>query len=288
MAHLLRSVILTIAAVSAGTLAAAQPSSQPSPPPAASPRTTSSPAPGVSPRQPAAPTIEPDAVAALGRMSAYLKSLKAFVVRARATTDEVLDTGQKIQLDSVVDIRARPPDRLRADVTSERKQRTFYYDGRTLTVFAPRVKYYATVAAPPTIVELLDVAEQKYGIDMPLTDLFHWGTERAPAGALIGAIDVGPAQVDGAECEQYAFRQGDVDWQVWIQKGADPVPRKLVITTTQDPAQPQHVAILAWDVAPSLDESSFAFVPPADATRIVIKETTAAPDGGSSAPGGRN
>jgi len=41
-----------------------------------------------------------------------------------------------------------------------------------------RVNYYATVPAPPTIAELVDRLEKKFGIDLPLVDLFYWDTPR--------------------------------------------------------------------------------------------------------------
>jgi len=46
-----------------------------------------------------------------------------------------------------------------------------------------RVNYYATVPAPPTIAELVDRLEKKFGIDLPLVDLFygiHPGFTRGP------------------------------------------------------------------------------------------------------------
>ena len=54
------------------------------------------------------------------------------------------------------------------------------------------------------------------------------------------AVDIGPSAVDGMTCEQYAFRQEGVDWQIWIQLGDFPLPRKLVIRTLTDDAKPQH------------------------------------------------
>ena len=44
-----------------------------------------------------APTIDPDAIAALNKMGTYLRSLKAFQIRAAITTENVLDDGQKVQ-----------------------------------------------------------------------------------------------------------------------------------------------------------------------------------------------
>jgi hypothetical protein len=151
------------------------------------------------------------------------------------------------------------------------KHREFFYDGKTFTLFGRRVNYYATVPAPPTLRELIVVLAEKYGIEVPLSDLFFWGTEDSRAATLRSAIDLGPATVGGTECEQYALRQEGVDWQVWIQKGDAPLPRKLVITTTSDPAQPQYVSVLKWNLNPKLNDATFSFSPPPGAMRIVLE-----------------
>ena len=59
-------------------------------------------------------------------------------------------------------------------------------------------------------------------------------------------------------------------WQLWIERGKTPLPRKMVITTTQEASQPQYVALLKWDLAPKLDDAVFKFVPPKDAKRIAF------------------
>jgi hypothetical protein len=59
-----------------------------------------------------------------------------------------------------------------------------------------------------------------------------------------------------------------VDWQIWIERGERPVPRKLVVTSTDQKTQPQHQVVMRWDLAPHLDERTFTFVPPQDAHRI--------------------
>jgi hypothetical protein len=101
----------------------------------------------------------------------------------------------------------RRPNHLRAEVLSDRKQRTFFYDGKTLTLYAPRVNYYASVGAPPTIAELLQVLDQKYGVEMPLADLFLWGTDKDGIADIKVATYIGPGYVGGVDCEHYAFRQ---------------------------------------------------------------------------------
>jgi len=231
----------------------------------------------------AAGGIDPDAVAALDRMGTFLRTLQAFQVQAAISSEDVLADGEKIQLDSIANLVAQRPNRVRLEVTNDRQQRTFFYDGKTFTLWAPRSTYFASVPAPPTINELADQLEAKYDIELPLVDLFRWGGTRSDADALTAAKDIGPSEVGGTTCEQYAFRQKGVDWQLWIQSGDYPLPRKVVLTTTTDEARPQYSATYTWNLAPSFDASAFAFVPPQEAHRIVFEQalpTRAEPLGG--------
>lgn len=218
------------------------------------------------------PAVEPDAVAALHRMGAYLRTLKAFQVQAVTTKEDVLDDGQKIQFAGAIDLVARMPDRLRAEVANDRRERLYLYDGKSFTLWARRVNYYATIAAPPTIGQLADLLEAKYGMEVPLVDLFRWGVPGRHTTPLTAAMDVGPSQVGGVTCEHYAFRQDGLDWEIWIQRGDYPLPRKLVLTTLTDETRPQYTATFTWNLAPSVNDAAFVFDPPPGVTRIVLTE----------------
>jgi hypothetical protein len=224
--------------------------------------------------QGADPGRDASAVAALERMGTYLRSLKAFQVAASISTEDVLDDGLKAQYASEVDLVAVQPDRFRARVTSDRADRMFFYDGKGFTFYARRLNYYATAQAPATIRELADRLDERYGIDVPLVDLFRFGPESALA--VTKAVDLGPSEVAGTTCRHYAFRQEGIDWQIWIQEGDFPLPRKLVITTTTDAARPQYAVDYAWNLAPSVNDAAFRFVPPPGAQRIVFAADAAA------------
>jgi hypothetical protein len=232
-----------------------------------------------------APAVDPAAVAALNRMSTYLRGLKDFAILSETSTDEVLDSGQKVKRIGVTQLEVRRPDGMRAETRTDEDTKQYFYDGKTFTIFGPATGYYASFAAPPTLGELVDVAERRYGVDFPLADLFAWGTDKNPSTALKSALRLGPSTVRGIACDHFAFRQADVDWQVWIERGDSPLPRKMVITTTSERAQPEHEVVLSWDLAPRLDNTKFSFVPPPDAHKVDFEAARAA--GGSMPRQGR-
>lgn len=220
------------------------------------------------------PDIDAKAMSGLQKMATYLKSLKAFRVQAVTTDEDVLEDGQKIQYSESVDILASTPSHLRAEVLSDRRERILFFDGKTATLYAPRMGYYASIGAPPTIAELAKTLDNAYDLSIPLEDLFLWGTAGWNSAPIESVMDVGPSVVDGTTCEQYALRQKDIDWQIWVQLGSYPLPRRIVISTRTDPERPQHTAVYTWDLAPSFNDAAFTFTPPPGVHRVPLAKAS--------------
>jgi hypothetical protein len=83
-------------------------------------------------------------------------------------------------------------------------------------------------------------------------------------------VVIGTGRVAGIECEHLGFHQAGADWQLWIEKGDRPLPLKLVITTLDEPSQPQHAVVLTWNLSPTIGAAMFTFAPPEGSQRIVI------------------
>lgn len=226
---------------------------------------------------PEEPVVEQEAIDALKAMGTYLRTLKAFEVVSDFTVEEVLDDGQKIMNSGAATYLARLPDRLAVDLYTDTMDREFYYDGKTLTMYGPKIGYYGSVPAPATIGETLEMASERYGIEVPLADLFAWGTDEDGTADLTSAFFVGVSQIGDTACDHYAFRQEGADWQLWIEPDDTPLPCRVVITATDDEMLPQYVSTLTWTLDPPLEEADFIFVPPEGANKIPLKELP--PDG---------
>jgi hypothetical protein len=220
------------------------------------------------------PAVDRGALEALNKMSAYLRTLPTFQVTSQTVREVVDDSDQKLQLLGSTSYKVKRPDSFIIEIAEDRKVRQVFYDGKTLTLFSPRMGYYASVPAPPTIAGVLKLAADKYDISVPLEDLFVWGTDADWRGDLTYGYVVGYSRVAGQDADQYAFRQKGVDWQIWIARGDKPVPLRVVITAADDAARPQFESSLTWDTAPQFAANTFAFTPPAGATPIVIKSAS--------------
>jgi hypothetical protein len=221
-------------------------------------------------KPPAAPVVSSEIRAGLARMAKAMNALTSFQVKADLTTEEVLTNGQKLQSSTELTADTRRPDRLFVSASSERRARRYYYDGKTLTVYGPRTHYYASVDAPPTTYQMLKAVSDKFGVDTPLLDLFEWGSGAVDLDKVTSAMYAGADRIGGHTCDQVAFRQPGVDWQLWISRNDPALPCKLVITSTDDPAQPQTTMILTWTTNSQFADDHFVFTPPPNAQRIVL------------------
>lgn len=217
---------------------------------------------------PAREPVDPDSVAALQRMSTFLTSLNSFRLTSTSSLDVVTNDDQRLQIDSVAKYQVKKPG-IAIDFQNDLKPRQFYYDGKQFTIYSPKLGYYATVPAPPTNREFLKELHAKTGIVLPLEDLFRWADgDDEDIRKLTSGFNVGTATIDGVPTDHWAFRQADFDWEVWIQQGPQPLPRKLVIIDRTDESKPGFTARLNWELNPTIPESAFTFTPDAKATRI--------------------
>ncbi len=219
------------------------------------------------PAQPAG--IDPQAEKLLKTSMAFLAAQKRFTVDTRNTIEVVLTSGQKLQFGTAATGSVQRPNKLRAERKGDLVDQLFLYDGKSLTLYNPGQKYYATVAAPGTVEQMLDFARTSLDIIAPGSDLLYANAYEVLMENVTSGFVVGKSVVEGARCDHLAFRGAGVDWQIWIQEGAQPLPRKWVITSTDIAGSPQfEVVMTKWNLAPQFGEKTFAFTPGKGARKV--------------------
>ncbi len=224
---------------------------------------------------PKANLVDGNSIQALKDMGSYLQTLQRFQATLNLSSESVLEDGEKLQQSATAEIQVKRPNKLRAIMTSARATRDLIYDGKTVTLYTPALKYYATTDAADNILGMIHQMEDKYGLQIPLEDLFLWGTPNAPVDQIESAMNAGQDFIAQDLCNHYAFRQGKIDWQIWISAGNHPLPRKIVITNRSDEARPQSISLLSWNLAPTFTDAVFKFIPPKGASAIVIRPVDA-------------
>lgn len=210
------------------------------------------------------------AIAAVSEMGKQLRELKSFGIHANVAYDDVVSDDVLVQRNEEVTISVRVPDGLRAEIKGADLHRSITYDGQMVTVYGEALGYYAQFEAPATIRETLQQAAERHDLQLPLADLFFWGTDQDNLADVTAATMVGPANIGGRLCDQFVFAQEDVSWQIWITQGDTKLPCKLAIVDLSQPARPQYSAVIDMTPEATFDASAFSFSPPDGAQKIRI------------------
>ncbi|MFM1987274.1 MAG: hypothetical protein RJA99_231 [Pseudomonadota bacterium] len=222
--------------------------------------------------------VDPEAKRILKRSTDFLASQGRFSAETRSTIEIVLTSGQKLQFSNAVSMTARRPDRLWAQRRGDYVDQVFYYDGRTLTLHDPSRKVYASAPVPPSLDGMLDYARTRLDVIAPLGDFLQSDAYEVLTDGVTDAFVVGRSLVEGTRCVHIAFRAPHADWQVWIEEGARPLPRKIVITTRDVVNAPQFdVTVTRWDLSPKVDDRRFVFRPPAGSSTAEFLSPAGAP-----------
>jgi len=232
-----------------------------------------------------APALDPAATKILKRMTDYTGGLKQFSVRTQSTFEDVLDSGHRVDFDVSASVIVSRPNKIRAERKGELVDQVFYYDGKTVTLYNPTDKVYATVPAPGTFEEMFKFMDESLGIFIPVSDLVYRDAFPLLMQDVTLAKVVGKAFIGGVKCDHLLFSRPGVDFQVWVPDSGRPLPRKYVVTDTGTPELLSVTAVMSdWNLAPAVADVLFTFVPPKGAKAVnfmPLTVQTPTPEGGS-------
>jgi hypothetical protein len=202
-------------------------------------------------------------------MADFLDGLQQFSVQTQSTLEELHVSGHRIDRDLAANMTVKRPNKLRAARAGGLMDQRFFYDGKTLTMYNPAEKVYATEAAPATVEKMIDFARETVGILLPAADLVYRNAFPLLMQDVTLAVVVGKTVVGGVKCDHLLFSRPGVDFQVWIAEGKRPFPRKYVVTETGTPALLSITTVLSdWKTDPAADDAQFSFVPPKGTDKI--------------------
>ena len=212
-----------------------------------------------------------DSANLLKAMTDYTAAQKSISATFDSDIEVITPELQKIQFTSSGQLKLSRPDKLRVRRTGGYADVELVFDGKTVSLYGNNAKAYAQADMAGTIDQLVEGIQAKTGGAMPGTDLLLANSYDVLTSDVIEGHHVGQGVVDGVECEHLAFRGHDTDWQIWIQTGAQPIPRKYVITSKTLAAAPQYtLRIKEWKTDAIADADAFAFRPPEGATKVSL------------------
>ena len=218
---------------------------------------------------PAARAQSDDAGKILKAMSDYVSSQKDIVARFDSDIEVITPDLQKVQFTSSGEVQLSRPDKLRARRTGGYADVELVFDGKTLSVLGRNINAYAQLDASGSIDETIDRLRADFSVAIPGADLLLSKVYDELMMDVIEGKHIGQGVIDGIECEHLAFRNGDVDWQLWVEAGPRPIPRKYVITSKTIAGGPQYtLRIKEWKTDAQAAADTFKFQPPGDAKKV--------------------
>lgn len=220
------------------------------------------------------PDIDPKAAQVLKEMSDYLGNLSQFSFRSTNAVDVILENGQKITLFTSSRSLLRRPDRLMSERLGEKDQLQLFYDGQTVTLLDLNSGHYAQREFGGDLYEMLDYLRDNLEIELPAADLLYSDTYEGLMETAEAAIYIGTVELDGVLCHHLAFRAEDVDWQLWVEVGERPLPRRYAVVSKWIRGSPEFTVLLQeWETTTTLSDSMFRFKAPQGAKKIVFGDS---------------
>ena len=201
---------------------------------------------------------ELDPVTIVRRACDFIMQQQAMALTIADTMDHVQDSGQKILSHATRTIQLSRPAGLAAVAQGDDLDRRLWFDGETMTIVDRLENIYAQTKGPRTNDDMLDLLVEQLSVSLPLIDWFYSDPYATIADALQDGEYLGLMDLDGASCHHLSFSLDDADWQLWVDAGEDPVPRRLAITYTSAPEHPTYTArIESWQASPQFAEGTF-------------------------------
>ncbi|MET4690888.1 hypothetical protein ABIA19_006149 [Sinorhizobium fredii] len=212
---------------------------------------------------------EADARKVLKAMSDYVTGQQHVQLKYDVDIEVITPHLEKLQFASSGEAALSRPDKLRVTRTGGYTDVELVFDGKTVSVLGKDSNTFAQIELPGSLDQMIDRLRAEHSIEMPGADLLLSNMYDELIAGVIEAKHIGHGVVDGIECEHLAFRNQETDWQLWVERGPAPIPRKYVITSKTMAAAPQYtLRIKSWDTDTPPDAKSFAFAPPQGAKSV--------------------
>jgi hypothetical protein len=221
--------------------------------------------------EPKAPAVEKvDPAQILRQMSDTLAHARQLTFKATRQLDAALVEGGGVAESAEIEVSISRPQMVRARMVSGAGVRRFYADGQRVSLLDEGMKLYATVSLAGTIDDMVNALDERYGFTPPLADFVVNDPYQKFSTQIQSSLYQGKEAVNGVECDHLTLTGEIADADVWISI-ADHLPRRFVATFKDREGSPQlKVDFSDWNLAATLEDSTFVFDPPAGAEKIVM------------------
>jgi hypothetical protein len=207
----------------------------------------------------------------LKAMSDYVGSQENLSLSYDSDVEVVTPAVEKIQFSASGHVTMSRPNKFRISRTGGYADVELISDGSNFTIYDRGGNRFAQVPAAGTTDEVVERLRADAPVEVPGADLLLSKPYEELMAGVLESKHIGRGVIEGVECEHLAFRNLETDWQIWIEVGDRPLPRKYVITSKTVGAAPQYTLRLRdWKTGVSPAGDAFAFKPPDGSSGVAI------------------
>jgi len=213
-----------------------------------------------------------EAMDILQNMARTITGAKQFSVTISSSFDAPQANGQMVEFGAVSKIQIERPDKLRVDLQrSDGDQRILVFDGQLIIAHDVSENVYARVEKPGSIDDAIKHLVSDLKVPLPLARMFRTNFP-AELETLVEEVEYVEQNIlTDVPTDHLAVRSRDVDFQIWIARGKEPLPRRIVITYKNARGEPQYRADFSdWNLSTKAPKGAFVFTPPSDAEQVPL------------------
>ena len=217
----------------------------------------------------------------LRQMTEYAQGLKTFRAEVIASA-KVESSGTSNKLKYVYSVVGEPPNRLAMIARSGAGAPVVVSDGKKLYALAPALGKYVLGDAPasfPAIVGAESLQGTSLGHSIMAGALLPFASYDELAASIESAQYVGEEKLGPAKCHHLKLAQKLYDWDLWVDAGKKPLPRKLEPDLTKwqkknptqlptDAKADVIIAFKSWTSGTPVKDKDFKIDPPDSAREV--------------------
>ena len=218
------------------------------------------------------PIVDQRALDMLKRMSDTITHAKTMSFQSRSMVPLKGPNGIWINLFGASRVITQGQNKLFAETRGDFFPYDFYFDGKTITVFAPAKNVYAQKESAGTVDALIERAYQEGEKTFPYADILLADPYGTLTEGLVEAIFVGQSTIGNVKTAHLVFLNKGVEWQIWIGEN-DYLPRLVNARYFDDASEPDYIVeFLNWKLNEPVSDAAFTFQNSSNAAKVDFRK----------------
>lgn len=226
---------------------------------------------GNSPGSAIEPNLAGEAMEILKGSTRFIEATEAFSVSGHAAGELMMEDGQLVEYGTAFKITFVRPAKLHLYMNARDGINTrLIFDGKTITVAVNTDGQNIFDKTPQhgDVHESLDFVASYSGSSREIASFLTRQLTQS-LSTMQSGLSLGKSTIDGVVCDHLVLRSENRDGQVWIARGDEPTPRRMLITHRNKLEKPRFwIQFDEWDLSPEISEATFNYLPPEGAEKV--------------------